>query len=79
MTVTINSVTSVRSCGHITFSGTAAGKVFTLELHRNDFALEPEDFQVAFIARLRAAVREGSITTTLAGLRNALEGRTFKL
>jgi hypothetical protein len=77
-TVTINSLTTPRSCNHIHVGYTVNSVDKEMVMLTSDFQLDPEDEMVALVTLMRNYVKENNITTRLA-IKNALEGKTFKL
>lgn len=78
MTFTITEITRCEGQGHWIFTVDVDGNTRTVTLNRDDFGLDPEDLETAFLTRVRSAVKEAG-ATTYAQARAAVINHEFKL
>lgn len=70
--------TSPNNCGHIHVNVSAGAKSKTFIFNREDFKLDPDDVEPIVLALVRNTIKTNNITT-LAGLKTAMEGKTYKI
>jgi len=78
MTFTINTVSLCGGGNHAVLNVTIAGVARNVTVPKTDFALDPDDTDIAALARVRSAIKEAN-ASTLAQIKTAVEGKTFKI
>lgn len=78
MNISIKILGTCPSGNHIAFELTTLNGVKKITLMKQDFQIDPEDYEVALIAVLKNFAKESGLTSWVQ-LKTAIEGKVFKV
>lgn len=78
MIFTITNITRCSGLGHYNFTVNVGAQTIQLQVHREEFDLEPTELRDAFVHRVRSALKEAN-ANTFAQAQNALLNIQFEI
>ncbi len=78
MNITVKILGTCPSGNHIAFDVTTPNETKKIILMKQDFQLDPQDYEVALAAVLRNFVKESGLTNWVQ-IKTAIEGKVFKI